>query len=92
MKLIVYSDSTYYYDRWTHTQVTNKDYGTWKMKDDFMILNSIESHTTIRNKKSTIKKKHFINQKIQIINDTLKFYSDKELEKNKVIKKLVRVK
>ncbi|SFJ69729.1 hypothetical protein SAMN05443431_1361 [Olleya namhaensis] len=92
LTLRIYSDSTYYFDRWSHNQVSVKDYGKWNLQNDTLNLNSTESLTESRFPKRKSKKKHFVNVKFSIQNDTLKLYSDSKInnEYSKISNELYR--
>lgn len=93
LTLKIYSDSTYYFDRWTHNQVSVKDYGNWKKRNDTIYLKSIKSFTESRFPKNKSKKKYFENVGFVIKKDTLlKINNDRrEAEYNKATFTLIKV-
>ncbi len=76
LTLKIYPDSTYYFDRWTHNQVSVKDYGKWNKRNDTIYLNSIKSITESRFPKNKSKKKHFENIGFTIKKDTLQIVNN----------------
>ncbi|SFU72646.1 hypothetical protein SAMN05216480_11679 [Pustulibacterium marinum] len=80
LTLKIYSDSTYYFDRWTHNRVSVKDFGKWNMQNDTLNLNSTKSLTGSWFQKRKSKKKYFVNVKFSIKNDTLKLYLNSNTE------------
>jgi hypothetical protein len=93
LTLKIYTDSTYYFDRWTHNQVSVKDYGNWNKSNDTIYFNSKRTLTESRFPKNKSNKKHFSNIGFIIKNDTLQRISKvkNKAEYNKVIFTLIKV-